>query len=81
MNPEHVLVFIRGTRVCVRDRPCRIVERQPVPMDPAGEVDIFRVHKEPLVKQAGFHHRFRAQHHETAAQVRCIDRTRQIEVP
>ena len=58
MNPEHVFVIIRRTRVCVRNSPLRIIERQPVAMDAAGKVYILRVHKKTFVKQPRFHSRF-----------------------
>ena len=74
MNPEHVSVFIRGSGVCVRDSPLRVIEGEPVAVDGAREVHVFGVHEIPFVEESCFYCRLRAKEHETAAQVRCIDR-------
>ena len=53
MNPEHVFIIIRGARMRVRDSPLRIIEREPVAMDSAREVDILGVHANSLFRCRG----------------------------
>ena len=49
-------------------------------MDGAGKVYILGVHEITLVEKSRFHRRFGAEHHETTAEVRRINRTRQIKI-
>ena len=60
------------------DGPSRVIEREVVPMNTAGEVDIFGVHKETFVEESCFHYCLGAQQHETSAEIRCVDGTGEI---
>ena len=64
----------------MRDGPSRVIERQIVPMNPAGKVDIFGIHKEAFIKQSGFHHGLGTEQHEATAEIGGIDRTGKIMV-
>ena len=64
----------------VYDGPFGIVECEVMTMDTSREVYILRVHEIPLIKEPCLHRRFRTQQHETAAEVWCIDRPREVEI-
>ena len=78
MNPEHVLIVIGSVCVRMRNRPLRIIEREIIAMDGTRQVDVLRIHKIALVEQSRFHGCLGSQQHETAAQVRRIDRPRKV---
>ena len=81
MNPKHVFVFIGRLCMVMDDGPSRVIEGEIVPMNTAGKVNIFGVHKELLVEQSGFHYRLGAQHHKASAEIGRVDGTVQIFVP
>ena len=80
VNSEHVFIIIGSARVGMRDGPFGIIEREPIAMDGSGEVDVLGIHEVALVEESCFYHSLGAKEHETAAEVRCVDRTREIEV-
>ena len=75
-----MLILIGLTRVVVNDGPFGVIEREPVAMDGTREVYILRVHEIALVKEPCFYGSFCTQEHKTAAEVRCVYRSREIEV-
>ena len=75
-----MLILIGLARMSVYDGPFGVIEREVVAMDGTREVYILRVHEIPLIKEPCLHRRFRTQQHETAAEVRCIERPREVEI-
>jgi len=55
MYPEHVFIFIGFARVGMRDAPFRIIERQVIPMNSTGKIDILRIHEIAFVEKTGLH--------------------------
>ena len=49
-------------------------------MNTSSEIDILWIHKKTFVKQSRFYSRLRAQEHKTAAQIRSVNRSRQVAV-